>query len=334
MVKEELVKLTGDVVSAIVLNQMIYWSEIIKESNSNLQKKIKAYEAVGGDTTDLVNKIRDGWIWKTADDMLEEIMFSSRPTVSRKMNELVKAGFLDTRKNPNHKWDRTNQYRVNFNFIQGELNKIGYSLDGYALNTETSNPSNSQIDQWEETPVKSNSQNEQSITQNEQSVAHSEQAIPEITTETTNKRLHNNNNMAKNKHQEKIGKNVVVVVNAWKKFFPNNKPLTDREIKQIVELAEGNINWILETIKNIHHSKARNPKGALKYAVENGGWEDTSTNQYLQFNGLPKSIQSAVKRRKENVEEDWEIDSEAEAQIAREIEEMNRAFAERKQQRE
>jgi len=132
VIKEELVALTGDYIKAILLNQLIYWSEhmrgvdlFIKEEQERLSNHKMPY----GDF-----ECSRGWIYKKAEELSSETMLNLSPqTIHRNLTQLIESGFISKRNNPKYKWDRTIQYRVNIAFIQHELNKIGYNLDGYSF---------------------------------------------------------------------------------------------------------------------------------------------------------------------------------------------------------
>lgn len=194
VIKEELVILTGSLNEAIVLNQLIFWSERAKDSDNFLQEEIarakRFNDGTAMDPEDIKKTLLSGWVYKTAEEMLEETMLTcSRQTMDRIFKSLTEKGFIDKRRNPKYKWDKTWQYRVNLQFLSQALIELGYVLEGYSLpqsefqNEQSSNygeQSNGQIEQ-------SKAQNEQSNAHSEQSNAHGEQAIPKITTKTTTK---------------------------------------------------------------------------------------------------------------------------------------------------
>lgn len=132
VIKEELVALTGDYIKAILLNQLIYWSEhmkgvdlFIKEEQERLSNHKMSYGNF---------ECSRGWIYKKAEELSAETMLSlSDQTIHRNLNQLIESGYISKRNNPKYKWDRTIQYRVNIAFIQHKLNKIGYNLDGYSF---------------------------------------------------------------------------------------------------------------------------------------------------------------------------------------------------------
>ena len=131
VIKEELVKLTGDFRPALILNQFIYWSERMYDADKYImEEKERALKE------DLVVNIDEskGWIYKTAEELSEEIMTGmSQSTIGRYIKQLVDKGYLIKRRNPKYKWDKTYQYRVNLYKIQLDLGKMGYVLEGYKL---------------------------------------------------------------------------------------------------------------------------------------------------------------------------------------------------------
>lgn len=224
VIKEELVALTGDITKSIVLNQLIYWSERVRDVSAYKKQENARRLAMMGYEFDfdkeLLTDLQYGWIYKSAQEMADEIMMSgSRVMVSRIFKEFEKNGWVISRRNPKNKMDKTKQYRVDIVQIQKDLYDLGYNLEGYPLyepannavevdedntvsfensdeNVQPSNVQNEQSnvhsEQWSVLPEQPNEQLEQSSVQNEQwnvpedqSNVLSEQAIPEITTENT-----------------------------------------------------------------------------------------------------------------------------------------------------
>lgn len=224
VIKEELVALTGDITKSIVLNQLIYWSERVRDVSAYKKQENARRLAMMGYEFDfdkeLLTDLQYGWIYKSAQEMADEIMMSgSRVMVSRIFKEFEKNGWVISRRNPKNKMDKTKQYRVDIVQIQKDLYELGYNLEGYPLyepankseetdsdntidyenNSENVQPrivqneqSNVHSEQWnvlleqpKEQIEQSNVQNEQWNVPEEQSSVLTEQAIPEITTETT-----------------------------------------------------------------------------------------------------------------------------------------------------
>lgn len=215
VIKEELMALTGKQNHAIVLNQMIYWSERVKDSDKFIEEELNRVRKFMDGSEESLEEIKEtlksGWIYKSADEMVDETMLNiSERTMQRVFESLVENKWLDRRRNPKYKWDKTWQYRVNLNKIQSDLINLGYSLDGYSLPYNDNNDSNGNdsgkkenedqgirnpknaknIDKKENDGSKRqnvapNSQIDGSKRHGDGSKRHSDGAIPEIITKTT-----------------------------------------------------------------------------------------------------------------------------------------------------
>ena len=131
VIKEELVELTGDFRPALILNQFIYWIERMYDTDKYIleekERALKHEIEVSIDES-------KGWVYKTAEDLNEELMIGmSVPTIRKYIKQLVDQGYLIQRKNPKYKWDKTMQYRVDLYKIQLDLGKMGYVLEGFKL---------------------------------------------------------------------------------------------------------------------------------------------------------------------------------------------------------
>lgn len=215
-IKEEFVVLTGDFRLAIVLQQMLYWSERVRdfdkfilEEKARLQKNNLELDNI---------TLQNGWIWKKADELIEECMFFtlnnkgqskaiSSDTMRKYLKILVTNGWLDERDNPDpkYKFDKTKQYRVNLIKIHKDLKNLGYSLQGYKFdsiqNTETidtTEPENFGFEE-EELGFDSNILDFENR-KNRTRIAENSGAIPEITTEITTE-------ITNQHHKRQINKN-------------------------------------------------------------------------------------------------------------------------------
>lgn len=209
VIKEELVALTGDTTAAIILNQFIYWSERVRDFDKFIEEE-KERMAMGGEEVSIEK--RNGWIYKKVDELADEIMITkSTKTVRRRIKDLVDAGWLDERNNPNVPWDRTKQYRVNITKIQNDLQNLGYALDGYPLqmpiDTGTECDEDTPSDSVSNATGKNANCNGQDVKCSGQDVNWKGQdvgAIPEITTKTTNKNYNNIDDVVVKKYKSKI----------------------------------------------------------------------------------------------------------------------------------
>ncbi|MGI6343529.1 MAG: hypothetical protein ACOX18_00485 [Bacillota bacterium] len=130
VLKEELVALTGDPLSALILNQFLYWSRVAREYDKMLQEDADLDRLPGEEEI----PFRHGWIYKTAAQLNEEIMMGKSPTtIRRALAPLVERGWVSERSNPYQPWDKTKQYRVNLTRLQRDLAALGYTLEGFAL---------------------------------------------------------------------------------------------------------------------------------------------------------------------------------------------------------
>ncbi|MEK4191466.1 hypothetical protein [Paenibacillus sp. FSL L8-0494] len=143
VIKEELVALTGDYVSALILNQFIYWSERVKDADKLIQEETERMSTNGLQP----NLKRDhGWFYKKAEELSEELMLkASIQTIRRKIKNLIDGGWIYERRNPNYSWDKTFQYRVDLIQIMTDLSIKGYHLEGYESLQRTLNITNFQM---------------------------------------------------------------------------------------------------------------------------------------------------------------------------------------------
>jgi len=193
IIKEELVELTGDFKLAIVLNQMIYWSERKEDSEVFIKEEIVRLQKYSEDVKDTeeleVNLLESsGWIYKKAEDLSVETMINVKPKAMREyLKVLVSNGWLDERRNPKLKMDRTLQYRVNILKIQLDLYNLGYSLEGYPLPVVFSEKENTYFLKENTISEKENSKDvkESRKVEKETGKVEKERAIPEITSDTT-----------------------------------------------------------------------------------------------------------------------------------------------------
>ena len=131
VIKEELVELTGDYRPAIILNQFIYWTERMKDTDKYIQEEI---ERALKENIEVNIESSKGWIYKTSEELNEEIMLNmSNATIRKYIKQLIEKGYMQERRNPKYKWDKTMQYRVDIYKIQLDLAKLGYALEGYRL---------------------------------------------------------------------------------------------------------------------------------------------------------------------------------------------------------
>ncbi len=122
VIRKEFVLLTGDPFSAVILNQLMYWTQRVRDFDL-LLKEERTFRP------DCNVPPRHGWIYKTAHDLIEETMLEiSHPTMRKYLKVLIDRGWIDERAHPIDKWNKTTQYRVNLRKLQEDLMAIGRNL--------------------------------------------------------------------------------------------------------------------------------------------------------------------------------------------------------------
>jgi hypothetical protein len=151
--REEFISLTNDPLIAIVLNQLLYWTQRVKDFDLLLEEE-RFFNPECNVSP------RHGWIYKTSKELIIETMIRvDRTTMRRYLKTLIDKGWLEERSNPNNRWDKTSQYRLNLRKLQEDLWKIGFNLPGIHLLTrkefkpkEKRQDSNSEFSETEEYP--------------------------------------------------------------------------------------------------------------------------------------------------------------------------------------
>lgn len=171
VIKEELVDLTGSFTKAVVLQQMLYWSERVKDFDKFVAEEFERATAYsdGQPLQELFGIPKThGWVYKTAEQLSDETMLHVSPqTMRRYLKDLIDLGYIEERRNPKYNWDRTMQYRVNVLKVQVDLFEKGYALDGYSIQLMT------------------HLQNGDTISKSEIQTMENRETIPEITIENT-----------------------------------------------------------------------------------------------------------------------------------------------------
>ena len=122
IIRREFVELTGDHFSAVILNQLLYWTLRVKDFDRLLEEE-RHFQP------DCNVSPRHGWIYKTAPELNEETMLGlSPPSIRKYLKLLIDEGWVDERNHPTEKWDRTTQYRVNLRRLQEDLFAEGYTF--------------------------------------------------------------------------------------------------------------------------------------------------------------------------------------------------------------
>jgi DNA-binding MarR family transcriptional regulator len=193
VIRDELVALTGNHFTALVLNQLLYWTQRVKDFDLYLEEEriLRALGKEEGSNSNVQDIPQHGWIYKTANELIQETLLCvNRTTMRRYLNFLIEKGWIEERTNPSNKWDKTTQYRINLRKIQEDLLTLGLTLPECCLREilerispiETAENSNGQNAHSKEQKTHSKELNALSKVQNARSYTYTE-----ITTETTNR---------------------------------------------------------------------------------------------------------------------------------------------------
>ncbi|MBY0500428.1 MAG: hypothetical protein K2P93_00295 [Alphaproteobacteria bacterium] len=131
LIRKEFVELTGDHFSAVILNQLLYWTLRIKDFDLFLEEeRVLASHIIKNErSSEQERDFSHGWIYKTAHDLIEETMLGvSHPTMRKYLKLLVDQGWINERPHPLDKWKKTIQYRINVRRLQEDLIAIGRHL--------------------------------------------------------------------------------------------------------------------------------------------------------------------------------------------------------------
>jgi DNA-binding MarR family transcriptional regulator len=127
VLREEFVALTGDAFQALVLNQFIYWVQKVNDFDDFLREEQER-------NPDCNVSLRHGWIYKKAQELIEETMLQmSDITMRRIIKVLIEKGWIEERTNPDNRWNKVLQYRPDLKKIQQDLYGLGYALPGFPL---------------------------------------------------------------------------------------------------------------------------------------------------------------------------------------------------------
>lgn len=130
VIKEEIVAITGDTNLAIVLGQLMYWQERVNDYDQYIDEEECRCRS-NGIEHDFYHTY--GWIYKKASELIDECMLNvSDKSMRLYLKKLEEMGFISSRDNPHHKWDKTKQYSVNTINILKAVKQHGYTgIDGF-----------------------------------------------------------------------------------------------------------------------------------------------------------------------------------------------------------
>jgi hypothetical protein len=132
VLREDFMELTKDINQALVLSQMLYWTKKIDNLNDMILEENKRLAEHGQPQIEYFH----GWIWKSARQMKEELFHAlSEDAIQRAFVALADKGIFIKRRNPNFKYDRTLQYRIDLVLLRRMLKDIGVEFTDFQLDS-------------------------------------------------------------------------------------------------------------------------------------------------------------------------------------------------------
>lgn len=210
--RRSLFVLLGNDRKARILDHFIFLTPKKGKNNFRVYMEEEMTRAMNDD-----ENLQGGWIWKSCNELIEEAMLSVTHVTARNyLKDLCEKGYLFERSNPENKWDKTKQYRVNMLKLIYDLNKLGRKLESFPdgdilLERIVKEP---------ESLISPNVDNLKSNENNLKSILDNLKAITEHTTKSTSKRI------KKNKlEEEEDGAN-------FEKSYPQDKNKKDSTTKK------------------------------------------------------------------------------------------------------
>ncbi len=133
IIREDFLELTNDLTAAVILNQLLYWTDTFH----HVDKILAEFKAKQSEDEKPI-PLTQGWIYKSNTDLAQETMLQcSRETIRRGINLLLNKEFILSRANPDVKWDKTTQYKVDLLKVHQALQQKNYSgLEGYKFSAQ------------------------------------------------------------------------------------------------------------------------------------------------------------------------------------------------------
>lgn len=136
--RPNIVAAVGNCKLALILARILFLAEGARDAELRMaEEKRRAAAHLDGEN---LPEPAHGWITKSADAINDEAMLdANRKTIMGYMKKLEDLGFIYCRtvKNPENKYDRRNQYRVNYIALNAAMQEHGMHLEEYAFMFET-----------------------------------------------------------------------------------------------------------------------------------------------------------------------------------------------------
>ena len=136
VIREEYIALTGNYIRAILLHQLEYRQKCAFDVDRYVAEEGARLSQEGVEANVLPS---NGWFYKKAAELAEETMLGlDETTIRRHIKFFIRRDWVNERRNPKKKWDRTMQYRLNLVRIKSELEAIGYQLEEWVFKNQVS----------------------------------------------------------------------------------------------------------------------------------------------------------------------------------------------------
>ena len=138
---EEILSVTGNTYEALILSQLIYWQKRVSDYDKFIEEEKQRAKANG---KDIDMPKTNGWIYKNAIELASEsLVIATDRTIRSHLLSLENKGFISSRRNPEYKFDKTMQYRVNIEAVIKAVKSNGYDgLSGWSCRNEENEESN------------------------------------------------------------------------------------------------------------------------------------------------------------------------------------------------
>lgn len=138
---EEILSITGNTYEALILSQLIYWQKRVSDYDKFIEEEKQRAKA-NGKNIDVPKT--NGWIYKTATELASEsLVVATDRTIRSYLLSLEDKGFISSRRNPEYKFDKTMQYRVNIDAVIKAVKSYGYDgLSGWSCRNDENEKSN------------------------------------------------------------------------------------------------------------------------------------------------------------------------------------------------
>lgn len=129
ILREEYLAITGSYAQAIVLDQMIIWAR----TTDRLQLLIENNKYILTDEVGTnITKEDLRWTYKSAKELSSETLLTEKQCRDG-LQALTDKGYLERRRNPKIKWDKTFQYKINYEGIINAVLQMGFGIEALKL---------------------------------------------------------------------------------------------------------------------------------------------------------------------------------------------------------